>query len=68
MVFFLSLICTDIDIDFPVMPVEMMTISLKPSNFFTSNPSNDVPRSNDSFNKSALEHSKPVEHCPGKGC
>lgn len=53
--------------DFPVMPVEIVTISLKPSNFFTSNPSNDVPRSNNSFNKSTLElGSESVEECEGR--
>ncbi|KAL6411909.1 primary-amine oxidase [Ilyonectria robusta] len=38
--------------DFPVMPMEMINIELKPSSFFTQNPSNDVPRSNQQSNKS----------------
>ncbi|KAJ0422831.1 copper amine oxidase [Aspergillus carlsbadensis] len=40
--------------DFPVMPAEKMTVSLKPVNFFDLNPSNDVPRSNQKDNKSTL--------------
>jgi len=36
------------------MPVEMMTVSLKPSSFFIENSSNDVPRSNQSLNNSTL--------------
>ncbi|KAF2491702.1 copper amine oxidase [Lophium mytilinum] len=43
--------------DFPVMPQEMMSISLKPSSFFTQNPSNDVPRSTQAINKSTLVES-----------
>ncbi|KAL4903059.1 hypothetical protein BDW74DRAFT_186649 [Aspergillus multicolor] len=31
--------------DFPVMPVEILTVSLKPVNFFTRNPAIDVPPS-----------------------
>ena len=40
--------------DFPVMPVEITTISLKPSDFFTKNPAIDVPRSSQTANKSVL--------------
>ena len=40
--------------DFPVMPSEKLTISLKPTSFFDHNPSNDVPRSNQTDNKSTL--------------
>jgi primary-amine oxidase len=40
--------------DFPVMPNEKMTVSLKPVNFFNLNPSNDVPRSSQNDNKSTL--------------
>ncbi|KAK7191819.1 uncharacterized protein CC84DRAFT_1185533 [Paraphaeosphaeria sporulosa] len=40
--------------DFPVMPAEKMMVSLKPTSFFEVNPSNDVPRSNQKFNKSRL--------------
>ncbi|KAI1610595.1 copper amine oxidase [Exophiala viscosa] len=39
--------------DFPVMPHEGMSIMLKPSNFFESNPSNDVPRSSQAVHHSA---------------
>lgn len=42
--------------DFPVMPTEKMMLSLKPTNFFSVNPSNDVPRSNQKNNKSTLEN------------
>lgn len=38
--------------DFPVMPVEISTISLKPADFFTANPALDVPQSTQSVNKS----------------
>lgn len=38
--------------DFPVMPVEVSTISLKPADFFTQNPALDVPQSVQSYNKS----------------
>ncbi|EXJ80880.1 primary-amine oxidase [Capronia epimyces CBS 606.96] len=48
--------------DFPVMPQEMMTVTLKPSNFFALNPSNDVPRSNQAVNQSTL-----VEGTSNKG-
>ena len=34
------------------MPVEIMSVALKPSNFFTLNPSNDVPRSGQAENQS----------------
>ncbi|KAH8703620.1 copper amine oxidase [Talaromyces proteolyticus] len=40
--------------DFPIMPVETITVDLKPSGFFTKNPALDVPRSTQSFNKSVL--------------
>lgn len=56
--------------DFPIMPVEMMTVSLKPANFFKVNPSNDVPRSGQALNKSTLvadiEESTPRKGCPGR--
>lgn len=38
--------------DWPVMPYESMTISFKPADFFTENPSMDVPRSKQAFNRS----------------
>lgn len=40
--------------DFPVMPVEVMSVSLKPTSFFELNPSNDVPRSSQSQSQSTL--------------
>ncbi|KAF2272146.1 uncharacterized protein EI97DRAFT_235076 [Westerdykella ornata] len=40
--------------DFPVMPVEILKIHMKPVNFFDKNPALDVPPSEQSFNKSAL--------------
>jgi primary-amine oxidase len=40
--------------DFPVMPCEIITVGLKPSNFFTANPALDVPASEQHFNKSIL--------------
>lgn len=45
--------------DFPVMPVEIIKVSLKPVNFFDKNPALDVPPSVQSFNKSVLAS---VEH------
>lgn len=38
--------------DFPVMPVEMMSIMLTPNDFFTKNPAIDVPPSTQKFNRS----------------
>ena len=40
--------------DFPVMPVDITTISLKPADFFTKNPALDVPQSTQKDNKSVL--------------
>lgn len=40
--------------DFPVMPVEISTISLKPADFFTGNPALDVPQSTQKINQSVL--------------
>jgi len=40
--------------DFPVMPCEIIKVSLKPVNFFEKNPALDVPPSTQSFNKSVL--------------
>jgi len=40
--------------DFPVMPCEIITVALKPSNFFDANPALDVPASEQRFNKSSL--------------
>ncbi|KIW72758.1 hypothetical protein PV04_00933 [Phialophora macrospora] len=38
--------------DFPVMPVEIMKVAFKPVNFFTKNPSIDVPPSRQEVNQS----------------
>ncbi|KAK1597067.1 copper amine oxidase [Colletotrichum navitas] len=44
--------------DFPVMPVEILKVHLKPVNFFDKNPALDVPPSQQSFNKSTLVESR----------
>lgn len=36
------------------MPYETLTVSLKPADFFTSNPALDVPPSDPAFNRSKL--------------
>jgi len=46
--------------DFPVMPVEIIKVSLKPVNFFSKNPALDVPPSTQAFNKSVLVEAKPA--------
>lgn len=51
--------------DFPVMPMERVSVMLKPDGFFTKNPALDVPPSKQSFNKSTL-HSEPAACCSGK--
>ncbi|CAG8947675.1 unnamed protein product [Penicillium salamii] len=51
--------------DFPVMPVERISIHLKPSGFFEKNPALDVPPSSQDFNKSCLHDSA---NGPSKGC
>ena len=49
------------------MPAEKMMVSLKPTNFFTCNPSNDVPRSRQKANQSTLVEDDPVVPlCPPK--
>ncbi|KAK6365096.1 hypothetical protein LTS17_011574 [Exophiala oligosperma] len=40
--------------DFPVMPCEILKVSLKPVNFFDKNPALDVPPSEQNFNQSTL--------------
>ncbi|CAH0023275.1 unnamed protein product [Clonostachys rhizophaga] len=40
--------------DFPIMPAEIAQMHLKPYNFCNYNPTNDVPPSNQEFNKSVL--------------
>ncbi|OJJ98305.1 hypothetical protein ASPACDRAFT_53249 [Aspergillus aculeatus ATCC 16872] len=52
--------------DFPVMPVEKMVVSLKPTSFFELIPSNDVPRSSQSLSRSTEHHKVapvPCEKC-----
>lgn len=44
--------------DFPVMPAEIITVSLKPANFFEFNPALDVFQSTQEFNKSSLVEDK----------
>ena len=36
------------------MPIERVSVMLKPDGFFTKNPALDVPQSSQSFNKSTL--------------
>ncbi|KAL4804661.1 copper amine oxidase [Aspergillus unguis] len=50
--------------DFPVMPMERISVMLKPDGFFTKNPALDVPQSTQSFNKSTL-HPEPAACCSG---
>lgn len=40
--------------DFPVMPCEIIKVSMKPVNFFDKNPALDVPPSTQKFNQSTL--------------
>ncbi|CEI61777.1 Copper amine oxidase 1 [Fusarium venenatum] len=53
--------------DFPVMPVEILKVHLKPVNFFTKNPALDVPPSEQRFNQSTLVETK-KEEAPGGDC
>jgi primary-amine oxidase len=43
------------------MPVERVSVMLKPDGFFTKNPALDVPQSSQAFNQSTL-------HPEGKAC
>lgn len=45
--------------DFPVMPMERVSVMLKPDGFFTKNPALDVPQSAQSFNQST-QHPEPT--------
>lgn len=58
--------------DFPVMPAEILKVSLKPVNFFDKNPALDVPPSEQSFNQSTLvsemHHQPAVESQVGGDC
>jgi primary-amine oxidase len=54
--------------DFPVMPCEILKVSLKPVNFFERNPAIDVPPSTQAFNQSVLVAAKgEVDAVVGKG-
>ncbi|OTB08229.1 hypothetical protein M426DRAFT_317341 [Hypoxylon sp. CI-4A] len=48
--------------DFPVMPVEIISVHLKPVNFFTRNPAIDVPPSTQEVNRS-VEHKVAANSC-----
>ncbi|PYH93493.1 amine oxidase [Aspergillus ellipticus CBS 707.79] len=55
--------------DFPVMPMERISVMLRPDGFFTRNPALDVPQSSQTFNKSTL-HPEPAavsSCCAGAG-
>ncbi|KAJ4181471.1 hypothetical protein NW767_013522 [Fusarium falciforme] len=54
--------------DFPVMPVEILKVHLKPVNFFTKNPALDVPPSEQGFNQSTLIESKKAAEGTDAGC
>ncbi|RSL79554.1 hypothetical protein CEP51_007259 [Fusarium floridanum] len=54
--------------DFPVMPAEIAAFHLKPYNFCEYNPTNDVPPSNQEFNKStSYEDANKASCCTAKG-
>ena len=56
--------------DFPVMPVEIIKVALKPVNFFDKNPALDVPPSSQDFNRSTLlaeQHHQPGGENAGVG-
>ncbi|KAL1999642.1 hypothetical protein VTN02DRAFT_4221 [Thermoascus thermophilus] len=54
--------------DFPVMPVERLSVTLRPDGFFTKNPALGVPPSTQAFNRSTL-HQEPSAGtcCSGEG-
>ncbi|PYI20636.1 hypothetical protein BO86DRAFT_78323 [Aspergillus japonicus CBS 114.51] len=55
--------------DFPVMPMERISVMLRPDGFFTKNPALDVPQSSQAFNKSTLhpEAAATASCCSGAG-
>jgi primary-amine oxidase len=54
--------------DFPVMPMEKISVMLRPDGFFTKNPALDVPQSSQGFNKSTLhKEASPAVCCSGGG-
>lgn len=44
--------------DFPVMPMERISVMLRPDGFFTKNPALDVPPSNQASNQSTLHQER----------
>ncbi|KAH7176895.1 copper amine oxidase [Dactylonectria macrodidyma] len=52
--------------DYPVMPCETMTVSLKPSGFFEHNPALDVPQSTQRVNQSVLYDERQRSCCEPK--
>jgi len=48
--------------DYPVMPCDTMTVSLKPSGFFDQNPALDVPQSTQAGNGSRLVEDEALKH------
>ncbi|KAK4994420.1 hypothetical protein LTR28_000887, partial [Elasticomyces elasticus] len=56
--------------DFPVMPCEIIKVTMKPVNFFDRNPALDVPPSTQSFNQSTLvgeAHRQPTQEATVDG-
>ena len=51
--------------DYPVMPCDTMTVSLRPSGFFDGNPALDVPQSNQKTNQSVLYEESGLDDCCG---
>ncbi|OAX39227.1 hypothetical protein K503DRAFT_769707 [Rhizopogon vinicolor AM-OR11-026] len=51
--------------DWPVMPVEHVNLLFKPNNFFTKNPSMDVPGTNDPLSKPAFSNGTTVNGTNG---
>lgn len=47
------------------MPMERISVMLKPDGFFNKNPALDVPQSTQLFNKSSLHPEEPAACCTG---
>ncbi|KIK02221.1 hypothetical protein K443DRAFT_536129 [Laccaria amethystina LaAM-08-1] len=54
--------------DWPVMPVEQLSVSFKPTSFFKSNPSMDVPGTRDPLSTPAFRSSTPSNSNGTWGC
>lgn len=54
--------------DFPVMPMEKISVMLKPDGFFTKNPALDVPPSTQGFNRSTLVESPAAASAAAANC